>query len=81
MLLLENENAELQDKVGILTDIVVNMQKCLNHIDAGERNNNIIVSGLREEDIEVSANGVSNVFSSDEEKLMALLSKLEIPEF
>ena len=82
ILLLENENTQLQDQVGTLTDIIVNMQVCLNKTDGMERNNNIIVSGLSEEDIPVLNEGEPDLILADDiGKIKTLLTKLCLAGF
>ena len=77
--LLETENADLQEHVGILTSIIVNMQNSLNFVDGDKRNKNVIVSGLMEGDMNGLDNNDDNI-SGDKNKLCILLNKLDVAD-
>ena len=47
MTCLESENKQLKEDTGVLSDIIIGMQKSLNKIDSEERSRNLIVSGFR----------------------------------
>ena len=63
--LLETENAQVIEKIAVLTNIIRNMQKSINMIDMEERSTNIMISGLSEEVIESDGRNLT----SDDEKI------------
>ena len=71
---LENEVKEQKEKNDTLTQIVVEMQKSLNKIDNNDRERNLMISGLPEEQIEVN----DVLLQSDNEKVAKMFSLLEI---
>ena len=62
-----------EEDIVTLKSIVVKQQQALSRIDAGERDCNIIISGLSETDIVIE----NNSFSTDAEKVTALLGEIE----
>ena len=73
--LLEANIKEKDTTIATMTDIIINMQSSLNRIDANTRNNNIIVSGLQEDDI--VDNDVGEL-RSDKEKVTRLFEVIEV---
>ena len=71
---LENEVLEEKQKNETLTQIVVEMQKSLNKIDSTDREKNLIISGLPEDEIEVD--GV--LLKDDLEKVGKMFNLIEI---
>ena len=65
--LLEANIKEKDTAIATMTDIIINMQSSLNRIDSNTRNNNIIVSGLQEDDI-----------VDDKDKIKCLFEVLEV---
>ena len=65
--LLEANIKEKDTAIATMTDIIINMQSSLNRIDSNTRNNNIIVSGLQEDDI-----------VDDKDKIKSLFEVLEV---
>ena len=72
--LLETDVMEKQVKIDTLTQIIVNMQSSLNHIDSGKRVNNIIISGLTEGDIEYN----EFLLTTNADKVKCLLEVLGV---
>ena len=71
---LENEVKEQKEKNETLTHIVVEMQKSLNKIDNNDREKNLMISGLPEENIQVD----DELLESDTAKVTKLFSLIEI---
>ena len=67
--LLEAENIKKEEDNKTLRLIVTNMQRCLNKLDADERNNNVIISGLPEREIKVDDNEESAPIIRDHNKI------------
>ena len=73
--LLEKEDQIKDEKITVLTTIVTNMQRALNSIDSKDRQNNLIVSGLTENVMELND---GNLLTDDSEKINYLLNRLGI---
>ena len=73
--LLEANIKEKDTTIATMTDIIINMQSSLNRIDANTRNDNIIIAGLQEEDI--NENGVGEL-KGDEEKVKCLFKVMGV---
>ena len=78
---LETENKQLKENTGIMSDIIVGMQRSLNKLDSEERTKNLIVSGLPEDDTDGHVfHDPSGPLATDGLKIKAVLSKLQVPE-
>ena len=66
--LLETDLKENQSKIETLTQIIVNMQSSINSINSAKRVNNVIISGLSEEDIMYN----NTTLATDDEKMTYL---------
>ena len=73
--LLEANIKEKDTTIATMTDIIVNMQSSLNRIDANTRNNNIIISGLQEEDMIDNEIGE---LKGDKEKIERLFGVMDV---
>ena len=73
--LLEANIKEKDTTIATMTDIIINMQSSLNRIDANTRNNNIIISGLQEEDI--VGNDIGQL-RNDKEKVQTLFEVMQV---
>ena len=73
--LLEANIKEKDTTIATMTDIIVNIQSSLNRIDANTRNNNIIISGLTEEDIVGDDVGE---LRTDKEKIQTLFEIMDV---
>ena len=73
--LLEANIKEKDTTIATMTEIIINMQSSLNRIDTSTRNNNIIISGLQEEDLVINEVGE---LSSDEEKIKCLFKVMDV---
>ena len=71
---LENEMKEQKVKNEALTQIVVEMQKCLNKVDNVDREKNMIVSGLPETELKVDDISLKE----DKEKIEKLFSLIDV---
>ena len=74
--ILETENEQKDQDIRTLRYTVVNMQKSLNHLDSKERNLNVIISGLLEEEM-TSGYDADTVLTTDGEKVRELLEIME----
>ena len=80
--MLEAENTIKDDKIETLTEIVVNMQKGLNVIDGHTRSNNIIITGLHEDEIKISdENGKEEMLNNDKDKIKHMLTLIQCDTF
>ena len=72
---LETANIRKDEENNTLKSIIINMQRCLNKIDGNERNLNLIISGVSEENIVITNkdNGNTVSLTSDEMKISWLL--------
>ena len=59
--LLEANIKEKDTTIATMTDIIINMQSSLNRIDANTRNDNLIITGLPEEDIPAPADDTGDL--------------------
>ena len=51
--LLEKRNSTMDEENEVLRKTIANMQKCLNKVDSGVRNKNVIITGLPEGEIPI----------------------------
>ena len=79
--ILESENNIKEEKIEILTEIVVNMQRSLNRVDGHTRSNNVIITGLSEKDIKTKFNGNDIILKNDTSKVKHLLSLIRCNSF
>ena len=73
--LLEANIKEKDTTIATMTDIIINMQSSLNRIDANTRNNNIIISGLQEDDLIDEEIGE---LKSDKKKIERLFKVMQV---
>ena len=80
--MLESDIVKKTDENAIMKSIIRNMQKHLNQQDSDARNLNIIISGMREDEIEImNGNDASITLKSDHEKVTWLLKYLKSEHF
>ena len=73
---LESDNYIKDQKIEILTEIVVNMQKSLNNADGIKRSNNVVIKGLTEGPIVDKDDDDNEItINNDNEKVKRLLKK------
>ena len=73
---LEGEVKEQKERNETLTQIVVEMQKSLNKIDNNDREKNLIISGLPEEQIQIN----DAILGTDTEKVTKMFSLIEFED-
>ena len=71
---LESEVREQKERNETLTQIVVEMQKSLNKIDSNDREKNLMISGLPEDEIQIDDVTLSN----DNEKVIKMFNLIDI---
>ena len=72
--ILDSQNMKLQDDNNVLRGVITSMQQCLNKLDNDERNKNIIISGIPEENVAVNDN---IPLTNDHEKISQILHLTE----
>ena len=78
---LESENKQLKENSGVMSDIIVSMQRSLNKLDSEERTKNIMVSGLPEEDTDgMVFQDPSGPLTTDTMRIKTVLTKLQVPD-
>ena len=75
--LLENQARINESKIETLSQIVVNMQSSLNKLDGDVRENNIMVAGLTETDVDL---GNGTKLTSDSDKMRHILYLIDATE-
>ena len=73
---LESENDRKDDQINTMKSTIVNMQKCLNKIDDGDRKFNVMISGLPEADIIIDDDEEGAPLTSDVGKIKWLFRLL-----
>lgn len=78
MNILEQEKQKIQEENNVLKNVVINMQKCLNKLDSDERNNNAMISGVPEADVQLP-NG--SILKTDKDKINWIMQRTENERF
>lgn len=74
--LLENKLRQKEEKIDLLSTVIINQQKALAYTDSAERGKNIIISGIPEAELESG----SNKYENDVDKIKAVFETIEIAD-
>ena len=77
--ILEKEVFDKSEKIALLTNIIINMQKSLNMIDMEDRATNVMISGVTETDfISQDENGDEMTMKTDKDKVIHILEAISV---
>ena len=80
--MLQEENTRKQERIEVITSVLINLQSNLNVIDGAKGSRNIIIFGVLEQDIVVADDNNENLsISTDKEKIKTILKKVEFTYF